>query len=109
MSRNDEQRTQDVLEACAQLAEVVSLGEERFIAEVLLQRAAERLLKIIGEAANAMTDEFRASVTGVPWDRVRRLRIRLAHHYHRVDPAQVWEIAANECPQLVAELRSAGF
>lgn len=109
MSRDDEQRAQDVLEACAQLAELVSLGNDRFIADVLLQRAAERLLEIIGEAANAMTEEFRGSVNRVPWDRVRRLRIRLAHHYHRVDPAQVWEIAANECPKLAAELRGSGF
>lgn len=41
MSRDDEQRAQDVLEACAQLAELVELGEERFNAEVFLQRAAD--------------------------------------------------------------------
>lgn len=30
----------------------------------------------------------------------------LAHHYHRVDPAQVWTIAAKEVPAIVAALRS---
>lgn len=109
MSRADAERGQDILDAAAQLAEIVSAGEERFLAEPVLQRATERLLEIIGEAANAMSDEGRASVDGVPWDQIRRLRIRLAHHYHRVDPAQVWEIAANECPRLVRELRRAGF
>ena len=109
MSRADEQRVQDILEACAELAEIVSLGQDRFFAETLFQRAAERLLEIIGEAANVMTEELRASVDGVPWGQVRRLRIRLAHHYHRVDPAQVWEMAATECPRLVSALRHAGF
>lgn len=66
MSRADEQRVQDIFEACAELAEIVSPGQDRFFAEALLQRAAERLLEIIGEAANVMTEEVRASVDGVP-------------------------------------------
>lgn len=32
---------------------------------------------MIGEAANALTDEFRSSVEGVPWSEVTRLRIRV--------------------------------
>lgn len=109
MSRADEQRVQDILEACTQLAEIVALGEDRFMVDALLQRAAERLLEIIGEAANVLTEEVRSLIDGVPWDQIRRLRIRLAHHYHRVDPAQVWEMAATECPRLVSALRGAGF
>jgi len=32
----------------------------------------------------------------------------LAHHYHRVDPNQVWVIAATEVPRLVQVIRPAG-
>jgi uncharacterized protein with HEPN domain len=32
------------------------------------------------------------------------LRTVLAHHYHRVDPNQVWAIAAVELPRLVGLL-----
>ena len=28
----------------------------------------------------------------------------LAHHYHRVDPDQVWMIASSEVPKLVEQL-----
>lgn len=68
MTRADEDRVRDILDAAAQLAEIVSLGHDRFHAESLLQRATERLLEIIGEAANAMTDGSRAAIDGVPWE-----------------------------------------
>lgn len=44
----------------------------------------------------------------VPWRDVSRLRIVLAHHYHRVDPDQVWSMATQEVPALAAGLRSGG-
>ncbi|WP_366525197.1 HepT-like ribonuclease domain-containing protein [Ferrimicrobium sp.] len=34
------------------------------------------------------------------------LRILLAHHYHRIDPNQVWAIARVPVPDLVITLRS---
>jgi uncharacterized protein with HEPN domain len=34
------------------------------------------------------------------------LRVVLAHHYHRVDPNQVWVIASVEVPRLAEYLRS---
>jgi uncharacterized protein with HEPN domain len=74
----------------------------------LRQPATERLLEIIGESANTLTDEFRAHHPEVPWRDIIGLRIVLAHHYHRVDPNQVWIIATREVPRLAAQLRSAG-
>jgi uncharacterized protein with HEPN domain len=35
-----------------------------------------------------------------------RLRILLAHHYHRVHPEQVWVIATVDVPALVDRLRA---
>jgi uncharacterized protein with HEPN domain len=54
----------------------------------LRQLATERLLEIIGESANTLTDEFRAQHPEVPWRDFIGLRIVLAHHYHRVDPTR---------------------
>jgi uncharacterized protein with HEPN domain len=42
----------------------------------------------------------------VPWRDVTRLRHRLAHHYHRVDPDQVWTIATVDVPALVRRMAS---
>ena len=44
---------------------------------------------------------------GIPWRDIIGLRVVLAHHYHRVDPNQVWVIAAAEVPRLVQVIRPA--
>jgi uncharacterized protein with HEPN domain len=66
--------------------------------------AVERLLEVIGEAARALSDEGRSRYPNVPWQDVSGLRTVLAHHYHRVDPNQVWTIATVEIPRLARQL-----
>jgi uncharacterized protein with HEPN domain len=79
-------------------------GRERFDSDRVLQLAVERLLEIIGEAARALTDETRGQYAGINWRDITRLRILLAHHYHRVDPDQVWSIAVDDVPMLAQAL-----
>lgn len=105
MSRRDAQRVADIVDAAAELSAIVDRGRDAFDADPILRRAAERLLEIIGEAANSLTVETRERYPDVPWRDVTRLRIVLAHHYHRVDAAQVWVIAVDAVPRLVASLR----
>jgi uncharacterized protein with HEPN domain len=104
LSRSDDERVADVLEAAAELALVVEVGREEFLASVLHVRAAERILEIIGEASNALSDSYKASHPEIAWRDVTALRILLAHHYHRVDLEQVWEIATVSVPTLAAQL-----
>ena len=104
MSRSDDERIADILDATAELAALVARGRAAYDADVLLHRAAERLLEIIGEAASALSDELTERIPDVAWRDVRRLRVVLAHHYHRVDPDQVWEIASVEAPVLADRL-----
>lgn len=40
------------------------------------------------------------------WRDIEALRILLAHHYHRIDVGQVWEIADGAVPELVRKLRA---
>lgn len=94
MSRSDAERVADILEAAEELDMVVALGREGFAESVLLRRAAERLLEIIGEASTELSDEYKAAHPGVAWRDVGAPRILLAHHYHRIDLDQVWQIAS---------------
>lgn len=104
MTRSDEHRVGDILAAARELALIVERGRPAFDADPILRRAAERLLEIIGEAANLLSDETTSGHPEVPWRDVGRLRIVLAHHYHRVDSDQVWAIATADVPAVVAAL-----
>jgi uncharacterized protein with HEPN domain len=99
---------QDILDAAAQILDVVRDGRAMWDKDRLRQLAVERLLEIIGESANVLSDEFREEHPDVPWGDIIGLRVVLAHHYHRVDPNQVWVIAADEVPRLAERLRAPG-
>ena len=104
MSRSDDERIADILEAAEQIAGVVQRGRAAWDSDRIAQLAVERLLEIIGESAQAMSNAVRSAHPGVPWSDVIGLRVVLAHHYHRVDPGQVWTIATTEVPRLAEQL-----
>ena len=108
MTRDDEQRIADMLEVADQIAELVQRGRAAFDSDIAVRFAFERLLEILGEAANSVSNATRDRFPEVPWRDVSRLRIVLAHHYHRVDPEQVWSMATQEVPTLAAGLRGGG-
>jgi uncharacterized protein with HEPN domain len=104
VSRSDDERVADILDAAAELAEVIKVGHDAFRSNILNVRAAERLLEIIGEASGALSDDFKQRHGEVAWRDVAALRILLAHHYHRIDVDQVWQIATDSVPALVEQL-----
>ncbi len=105
MSRGDELRLVDIREACTEIEVITGLGMPHFTENLIAQRATERLLEIVGEAANLLSDETKGQYPDVPWRDITSLRILLAHHYFRVDSNQIWEIAVTSIPQLVQSLR----
>jgi uncharacterized protein with HEPN domain len=108
LSRSDEQRLTDIIEAAREVLHLVSHGKDAWDADRVKQLAVERLLEIIGEAARALSDEAQSRYDEVEWRDIIGLRTVLAHHYHRVDPEQVWVIASVEIPKLLDELSGGG-
>jgi uncharacterized protein with HEPN domain len=106
VSRSDGERIDDIVEAASEIVAIVAVGREAWRSDRVRQLAVERLLEIIGESARAMTEAGRARYPAVPWAEVIGLRTVLAHHYHRVDPDQVWTIASNDVPALLDGLAS---
>lgn len=104
MSRSDDERIADIVEAAREVAALVSRGRAAYDADRVLQLALERLLEIIGEASVSLSAEQRANRPGIPWRDIVRLRDLVAHHYQRVDPDLLWTVATEDVVSLVAAL-----
>jgi len=102
VSRGDDERRLDIIDACSSLADVVAARGT--VSDEILLRAAERLLEIMGEAATNCSPEFRSRYRAVDWEGLAGLRVVLAHHYHRTQPTLIWRFALVEAPALMVAL-----
>jgi uncharacterized protein with HEPN domain len=70
----------------------------------VLRYAAERLLLIIGEAANHLSPQFRNQHPEIPWVIFIRFRNILAHEYGESLLSRVWLAATESVPELQKSL-----
>lgn len=74
------------------------------LADVLLRRAVERSVQIIGEAASRISAEFRALHPQIPWRAITAQRHILVHEYDVIKDDKVRRVAAVHVPLLVDSL-----
>ena len=108
MSREDEQRIQDILEVADQLSAMVDKGQDEYLSDFILQFAIERALQIIGEASSHLSAETRDKYPNTPWKDIIALRILITHIYHRIDHVIIWNVASESVPELATALRAEG-
>jgi uncharacterized protein with HEPN domain len=103
--QRDEVRLRHMLDAAK---EAVSFTTDRSRSDLdtdsMLALALVRLLEIIGEAANAVTEETRQKNPQIPWRQITGTRNRLIHGYYHVDMEIVWQIVKQDLPSLIANL-----
>jgi len=104
VTRGDEHRIADILDAAEKLAQRLDIPFETWVEDEDLRLVTERLIEIIGEAARAMTPEGRAAWPSVDWTGLIGLRTVLVHAYHRVQPDLLWHAATVDIPTIAAEL-----
>ncbi|HRF97562.1 MAG TPA: DUF86 domain-containing protein [Aggregatilineales bacterium] len=104
---NDRIRLQHILDATD---EVISfLGDKNrdiFNDDRLLQLALTRLIEIIGEAANHVSDSIRDHYPQVAWSKIRGMRNRLTHAYFEVDLDLLWFTITQSVPELNQQIKS---
>ena len=61
-------------------------------------------LIVVGEAANRLTDEGKATLPHLNWAGMAGLRHLLAHDYGAASPSLLWSIATVSVPQLARAL-----
>ena len=91
--------------------EVVAMVRGRVRRDVdtdrMLQLSITRILEIIGEAANRVTQQGRAQYPDIPWQDVINTRNRIIHGYDTVNYDIVWKIINDELPVLIVALERA--
>ena len=74
--------------------------------DLVLRRAVERDIEIIGEAARQVSLEFQADHPEIPWQQIINQRNFLAHGYQKIDVARLWDVIQSDLPILLDRLDS---
>ena len=110
MTRSESERIDDIFDAISAIEEAhrlldfVAPSEELF--RVVLDAVTFRLL-VIGEAVKSLPEDFRDRTPEIPWNDIAKMRDVIAHHYFRLDAAQLWATIEKPLAQLKSELEKA--
>ena len=103
--RDDNERLNDILEAIQRIEVYSAQGQEAFERDELIQTWIVHHLQIIGEAANRLSAEFRATHEEIPWPQIIAMRNILVHTYFHVDLNEVWNTVERDLPELKGKVK----
>ena len=97
---------EDMLLAMQRIEEYIGeLEFIRFKQNYMIVDAVIRNFEIIGEAAKHIPDELLQKYPQIPWKKMYGLRNVITHEYFGIDYEMIWEIAKNDLPQNLIDLR----
>lgn len=107
MTRGDRDRVEDIPRGIDRLGEIRNLGRSAFNGNWMVRSAACYELLVIGEALNALSDEFVTAYSDLPVSDAVDLRNVLAHEYFRADDDILWNTISIDIPGLAEMLAGA--
>ena len=106
MTRSDQRRLHDMLEAIDDIRLCIAAGWESFEADRITQHAVMYCLTIIGECASRITPGTTAKVPSLTVAEAKGLRNIIVHEYWRVNLRDLWTTISNDLPGLADDIRS---
>jgi len=98
-------RLRHILDAAKKIVEYTeSIQRDGLDRDEKLALALVRLLEIIGEAAKAVSQDFRRNNPQIPWREIAGTRDRLIHGYYDIDFDVVWQIVSGDIPPLITTI-----
>jgi uncharacterized protein with HEPN domain len=82
-------------------AHTAGMTQESYAADAKTQRAVERNLEIIGEAAHNLSDALKQAHRDVPWDSIYAARNVIVHFYFGVNQKILWDVVENDLDPLL--------
>lgn len=105
---DDETRLRHIKDAAAEaLSFVKNRTREDLDNDRMLSLALVRLIEIIGEAANNVSESNQAKYNQIPWRQIIGMRNRIIHAYFDVDLEIVWQVITQDLPPLLIEVKKA--
>ena len=106
MSKHDDQTSLNAMLSHAreavELLDSASRGELR--RNRVMQLALTRLVEIVGEAGNRVSQAMRQSSPEIPWPQISGMRNRLVHGYDVIDFDLLWDTIIDDLPPLIEAL-----
>ncbi len=98
--RDSAERLRDIQEAITQIKKYTDQGRPAFDQNELIRSWVIIHLKDIGEAARAISQDFKDHHPEIPWRQINGMRNILVHIYFGIDLDIVWQIVEDDLPIL---------
>jgi len=82
------------------------LSYDDYAKNLMVQRAVERELEILGEAARRLSPQFCQTHSDIDWSSIIGLRNILAHRYDEIRCDRIWNILTTQLSPLIHQLES---
>jgi uncharacterized protein with HEPN domain len=99
--RDDDLLVDMLIAARKALQFAADVKHDRFQSDEILQNAVIRMIQVIGEAANKLSEERRRSISAIPWEKMIGLRHRLVHDYFNINIPLIWQVLQDDLPTLI--------
>ncbi|GAB3993760.1 DUF86 domain-containing protein [Spirosoma daeguense] len=102
---SEQARIKHMLDAITEIQEFVEgTVYEDYLADRKLQLAVTRLIEIIGEASNHVSEDIRNRFTNIEWHILTGIRNVIVHEYFGIDYDIIWTVIQQDIPQLRTKL-----
>lgn len=92
----------DMLQAAREVETMLTDHDKAaFLNNLVLLRATERSVEIIGEAARRVSSAYQAAHPEIPWREIIGQRNILAHEYGQIDHDLLYKTVADDIPVLI--------
>ncbi|MCX5886804.1 MAG: DUF86 domain-containing protein [Proteobacteria bacterium] len=107
MSKYDDQVSlKDMLNHAREAADLLGdASREELGRNRVLQLALTRLVEIVGEAANRVSQATQQKNLEIPWPQIIGMRNRLVHGYDVIDFDLLWDTVTKDLPPLIAAIQ----
>lgn len=101
MKQRDRDRVEHILKATDEILEMNANREKMELEkDIIIRRAVERNIVIIGEAANSLSDTFKQNHSDIPWSDIVNMRNIIVHDYDDIALDVLKDTMENDIPDL---------